>query len=178
MNKTLQLTVIKGVRLDIKRNAGTRNLPLTDVETIEAGTKFRVHAEAPIAGYLYVLILDAEASVTNVEFPGHTPFHVSQGDRVVVPGDVGWIIADATGPIRVVVTNQPVASGHWPKIGPGRDGMAHMPKGNQGYLDESEDIAEDAIPAGGAAAPGSIVPAAQPANTPAPPSPPHDGRHE
>jgi hypothetical protein len=166
MNKTLKLTVITDATLDIETTAGADHLALIDLEAIERGSRFRINARTPIAGYFYVVILDNQTSVVDVAYPESTTRQVTEGERVVAPAEDAWLVADASGPVRVVIANQPVAPSEWPRLGHGRDGDAHMPVGNQGIITNATGTASTtpAVP------PPSPNAKAPPANPPKQPS--------
>lgn len=164
MSKTPKLTVIRDVTLDIETTAGVDHIPLVDLEAIEAGARFRVHARTPIAGYFYVVILDRQNSVVDVAYPTSATQKVVQGAHIIAPDARSWLVADATGPLRVVIADQPVAPGQWPKIGDGRDGDAHMPVGNKGFVGPT-------VPTGQPTPPPTPPVAQPPANRPKQPHP-------
>jgi hypothetical protein len=146
MTKTPQLTLITDVTIDIETNGGVDRLALIDLETINAGTRFRVRTLTPLDGYLYLVILDQQSSVVDVVYPASGTRQVTAGEGLTVPSDGSWLTANATGPLRVVIANQPVAPGEWPNLGHGRDGDAHTTTGNQGHMTTTTDGVQSTPP--------------------------------
>lgn len=137
MNETLKLTVLRDVYLTLSTAAGPQRVRLTDVETLRAGIQFRVEATSPLNGFFYVVQIGADHHV-RVDYPSTAPRAVAVGDALTVPDARQWLTAVIDGPVRVVISNQPVADSDWPTIDPGRDGDAHTPTGTEGRMVQTQ----------------------------------------
>jgi hypothetical protein len=96
--------------IDIVDEGEIISAALDDVEEIPAGDEVAVEGDAPAGQYLYVLAIDVTKHEVTVLFDSGAP--LAKSGKMRVPAN-GWMTVAATGPIRVVAADEPVAADEW-----------------------------------------------------------------